>query len=65
MKVKMLTALVGPEINHQAGDIVETAEATRWIEAGIAEPVRDEPKIETAAKPLAKEKAATRTKKAV
>lgn len=37
----MISALVGPTINHQPGDIVETDEAARWIEFGIAEAVTD------------------------
>jgi len=41
MKVRILSALVGPAINHQPGDIVETDEATRWIKFGIAEAVID------------------------
>lgn len=64
MKVRMLTALVGPETNHQPGDIVETSEGARWIVHGIAEAVADEAVIETAAKPLpVKERAISRRKK--
>lgn len=63
MKVLMLSALVGPSINHQPGDIVETDEGARWIEFGIAEAV-DAPvvaatsAIETAEAPITKEVAA-------
>ncbi|MBB4859461.1 hypothetical protein HNO88_002790 [Novosphingobium chloroacetimidivorans] len=59
-KVRMISALVGPHINHQPGDIVETDEAARWIEFGIAEAVsvaRVATPIETAELPLFKETA--------
>lgn len=60
MKVRMKTGLVGPTVNHKAGDIVDTDEGARWIEFGIAEAVsasvtRAAEAIETAALPPAKE----------
>ncbi|MYL98412.1 hypothetical protein GR702_11620 [Novosphingobium sp. FGD1] len=56
----MKTALVGPNVNHKTGEIVETEEGARWIEFGIAEPVAATPApksetIEIAALPSAKE----------
>jgi len=61
MQVRMISALVGPTTNHQPGDIVETGEAARWIEFGIAAPI-DAPVetksvevIETASTPVARE----------
>lgn len=56
----MLTALAGPEYTYHAGDIVETNEGARWCEHGIAVPVKEERKLETATKPLAKETASTK-----
>ncbi|QDK32677.1 hypothetical protein [Sphingomonas sp. IC081] len=54
----MKSGLVGPSVNHQPGDIVDTDEGARWIAFGIAEPADapDTPNtIETAALPDAKE----------
>lgn len=62
MKVKMLTALSGLEYNYRAGDIVETSEGARWCEHGIAIPVKEERKLETATKPLATETASAKPK---
>lgn len=50
-KVKLLTSLAGIDFSHNAGDVIDCnkAEAIRFIDAGIAEPVQ-ESRIETAAK---------------
>jgi hypothetical protein len=40
MKLKILTSMAGPSVNHRPGDLVEfdPATATRLIAAGFAEP---------------------------
>lgn len=60
MKIRMLTAMAGANFSHNRGDEVEYPDATakRYIEAGIAEPVREakveravsKPKVEKAVK---------------
>jgi len=59
MKVRLLTSMAGIDFSHNQGDEIDCneAEAKRFIEAGIAEPITA-PKIERAV-------AKTRTKKAV
>jgi hypothetical protein len=65
MKVRLLTGLVGPEINLRRGDIYETPEGPRWVAAGIAEPVIETQVIETATvKPTGKRTATVSRKKA-
>ena len=51
MQVKLLTSMAGINFSHNAGDVIDCneAEAKRFIEAGIAEPV-SAPKIERAVK---------------
>jgi len=58
MKIKMLTAMAGTNFVYNRGDEVEMADdvATRYINAGIAEPVREE-KIERAVTKAKVEKA--------
>jgi len=40
-KVKLLTSMAGIDFSHNVGDVIDCndAEAKRFIEAGIAEPV--------------------------
>ena len=60
MKVRLLTSMAGIDFSHNQGDEIDCneAEAKRFIEAGIAEPITVAPKVERAvAKP--------RTRKAV
>lgn len=59
MKVKLLTSMAGIDFSHNAGDEIDCneAEAKRFIEAGIAEPIVEK-KVEKAVKK-------TRTRKAV
>ena len=60
MKVRLLTSMAGIDFSHNQGDEIDCneAEAKRFIEAGIAEPITSAPKVERAvAKP--------RTRKAV
>lgn len=67
MKVRMISALVGPAVNHQPGDIVDTDEGARWIAFGIAEPAdvpATGPIIEAAVLPDAKEVASRLRSKA-
>ena len=46
MKIKMLTSMSGPSVQRNRGDEIDvpTAEASRLIEAGFAEPVRNPPR---------------------
>ena len=46
MKIKMLTSMSGPTTQRNRGDEIDvpTAEASRLIEAGFAEPVRNPPR---------------------
>ncbi len=50
-KVKLLTSMAGIDFSHNAGDVIDCnkAEAVRFIDAGIAEPVHEN-RIETAVK---------------
>ena len=50
-KVKLLTSMAGIDFSHNQGDIIDCneAEAVRYIQAGIAEPVSSS-KIEKAVK---------------
>lgn len=60
MKVRLLTSMAGIDFSHNQGDEIDCneAEAKRFIEAGIAEPITAAPQRERAvAKP--------RTRKAV
>lgn len=60
MKVRLLTSMAGIDFSHNQGDEIDCneAEAKRFIEAGIAEPITAATKVERAvAKP--------RTRKAV
>lgn len=53
MKLKLLQSMAGINFSHNAGDIIEVGDpdaVARYIERGIAEPVADAPKIETATK---------------
>jgi len=58
-KVRLLTSMAGVDFSHNAGDEIDcnAAEAKRFIENGIAEPIA-ETKVEKAVKK-------TRTRKAV
>lgn len=51
-KIKLLTSMAGIDFSHNQGDIIDCndAEAVRFIEAGLAEPIADEPKPERAIK---------------
>jgi hypothetical protein len=57
MKVKLLISMVGPEIDLQHGDIIDTNEkhAKALIEAGQAEAVIEKPVVERAVKAEKKE----------
>ena len=59
MKVRLLTSMAGIDFSHNQGDEIDCneAEAKRFIEAGIAEPIATS-KVERAVPK-------TRTKKAV
>ncbi len=59
MKVRLLTGMAGIDFSHNAGDVIDcnSAEAERFISAGIAEPVDAEPKVERAVKKVATRKA--------
>lgn len=50
-KVRLLTSMAGINFSHNAGDVIDCneAEARRFIEGGIAEPL-SETRIETATK---------------
>lgn len=50
-KVKLLTSMAGIDFSHNAGDVIDCneAEAKRFFEAGIAEPVAEK-RIEKAVK---------------
>ena len=53
MKLKLLQSMAGINFSHNAGDIIEVGDAEaakRYIERGIAEPVAEAPKKETATK---------------
>jgi hypothetical protein len=43
MKIKLLTSMAGVDFSHDCGDQIEVNDATaiRYIEAGIAEAVRE------------------------
>ena len=49
-QVKLLTSMAGINFSHNAGDVIDCneAEAIRFIEAGIAEPV-EKSRVERAA----------------
>lgn len=49
MKVKLLTTLAGQRRTYAVGEVVDlpTADATRLIERELAEPIRNQPEIET------------------
>lgn len=55
-KMKLLTSMAGINFSHNAGDIIDCneAEAMRFVEAGIAEPVEER---ETATRKPKKRKA--------
>jgi hypothetical protein len=59
-KVKLLTSMAGIDFSHNQGDLIDCndAEAKRYIEAGIAEPISAPAKVERAVKK-------TKTRKAV
>lgn len=59
-KVKLLTSMAGIHFSHNQGDLIDCneAEAKRYIDAGIAEPIDAPSKIERAVKK-------TKTRKAV
>lgn len=57
MKARLLTGLTGPEMVLNPGDEVEGDIALRLIEAGLAEPIREERQIEKAASKRPIEKA--------
>ena len=61
MKVKLLVSMVGPDVSHNAGDLIDVDDATakRFIERNIAEPIVSKTAKETA------EKKAPRKRKAV
>lgn len=52
MKVRLLKSLAGVDFSHNAGDEIDCneAEAKRFIENGIAEPISTAPKVERAVK---------------
>lgn len=56
MKVKLLTSMAGIDFSHNAGDEIDCneAEAKRFIEAGIAEPVVQKRTEKTVKKPRAR-----------
>ena len=60
-QIRLLTSIAGPDFAHNAGDIMESsdAQAQRFVEAGIAEAIASEPKVERA---TAKRKVETATK---
>ena len=60
MKIKLLTGLSGPDCSYSPGDEAEfpNDEAKRLIEAGFAEPVREQ-KTERATAKVQAEKAAS------
>ena len=53
MKIKMLTSMAGTNFSYNRGDEIEIADAVaqRYIDAGIAEPVRSEPVERATRKP--------------
>lgn len=59
MKVRLLTGMAGIEFSHNAGDEIDCneAEAKRFIEAGIAEPISAPAKVERAVKKVKTRKA--------
>ncbi len=60
MKVRLLTGMAGIDFSHNAGDEIDCneAEASRFIEAGIAEPISAAPaKVERATKKIKTRKA--------
>lgn len=61
MKVKLLVSMAGPDVSHNAGDLIDVDDATakRFIERNIAEPVVSKSAKETA------EKKSPRKRKAV
>jgi hypothetical protein len=53
MKLRLLQSMAGIAFSHNAGDIIEVndpAAAQRYIERGVAEPVEEVSKKETATK---------------
>ena len=53
MKLRLLTSMAGIDYSHNTGDIIEigdTEAAKRYIEKGVAEPLKAASKKETAAK---------------
>lgn len=64
MKVKLTSALVGNDQTLKAGTVIETDEAVRLINAGVAVPHIEAATIETAsAKPAVERAIKARTKK--
>lgn len=59
-KVKLLTSIAGIDFSHNQGDEIDCndAEAKRYIEAGIAEPISAPAKVERAVKKTKTRKAA-------
>lgn len=60
-QIRFLTCMAGSDFVHNAGDVVECsdAQAQRFADAGIAEIIESQPKIERA---TAKRKVETTTK---
>ena len=59
MKVRLLTGMAGINFSHNAGDEIDcnSAEAARYIEAGIAEAIGTVSKVERAVRKVKVEKA--------
>ena len=63
MKLKLLTSMAGIDYSHNAGDIIEINDneaAKRYIENGVAEPVAEASKKETATKKSSAKKTAVK-----
>ena len=63
MKAVMKACFAGPDVVINIGDIVEGAEAVRYLNAGFAEPLIEAPEEETASVTPVVEKA-VKTRKA-
>lgn len=63
MKMKLLQSMAGIDYSHNAGDIIEVSDpeaAKRYIEGGIAEPMAEAPKKQTATKKTPAKRTATK-----
>jgi hypothetical protein len=52
MKLKILTSIAGESFSYKPGDVaeIEAEEAARWVSAGFAVPVVEQPEVSTVAK---------------